>query len=275
MSSLRASTSAAAARPRAHRAANASGRSAAPARSAGAKRADVSARVYGGGGIEQYAGMFEEEEVIFREWPEPKFIAQVMEDFPDKGVADAEEAFCLFKEAGYKFLDVRSALEVDREGKIPNSIYVPVDHWDYKWNSEKQMKLVQKFENEEFCDEVEKKIPDKKTPLLVFCSGVPSQGEMRAILALEALDEMEYENIVYMKGGYTAFTLKFDSKLVRRVVGGFASVTNHGGTTGIHDSGAGFANENDPVGLAAMLQLQLVNYNPGGIYYDDEEEGGY
>ena len=44
-----------------------------------------------------------------------------------------------------------------------------------------------------------------------------SDGRKRALAALMALDDAGYSNIVGLKGGFNAWSLKFDNKLNRRM----------------------------------------------------------
>ena len=85
--------------------------------------------------------------------------------------------------------------------------------------------------------QVEKRFPDKETPLLVGCSN----GRAYSMDALEALDEAGYYNLAGLKGGYYAWFNVFDHKGNRRRTGEYAEQYTHDGdSAGIHGSGAGF-----------------------------------
>ena len=142
---------------------------------------------------------------------------------------------CLL-DLGYKWLDVRSKPEHDEEHPT-QSINIPIINARRQFNSEtKQREYIQKV-NEDFVAQVEKKFPDKETKLIIGCS----DGRLRSINALEALDEAGYENIVGAKGGANGFMTLYDSKFRRRKGDGFAEVYTHDGDgCGIHGTGAGF-----------------------------------
>jgi molybdopterin/thiamine biosynthesis adenylyltransferase/rhodanese-related sulfurtransferase len=73
------------------------------------------------------------------------------------------------------FLDVREADEHD-QGTIPESVFIP------RGNLEVQ---------------VEGKIPDKSTPLVVYCA-----GGARSAFAVKSLAELGYTDVVSMSGGF-------------------------------------------------------------------------
>jgi hypothetical protein len=59
--------------------------------------------------------------VAVRPWltyPDEAYIAAVQAEFPDKGVATAEEGRCLW-DAGYDVLDVRALAEIDSNANTP------------------------------------------------------------------------------------------------------------------------------------------------------------
>jgi len=217
---------------------------------------------------------WEGNEIILKQWGEPRFHAVVEEEFPDKGVATVEEARVLKEEFGYTYLDVRSDLEVDSEGvKIPGSVNIPIITFKKVYDAEAGKKIVKKEPNEDFVSMIEKKFPNKEeAKFIVACSGIEDQGEMRAILALEELDEAGYENIVFLQQGYVGWNVIFDNKQQRRRLGGFKSVVGHEGSTGIFDSGAGYANQ-DPGPVTGFKGAFIPpSYLPGGMYYDEVEE---
>lgn len=172
-----------------------------------------------------------------REWPDPDYIAEVLEAFPDKMIANVEEARILFTEGGYKYLDVRPDIELDAVGKVKGSINVPIINARWKFDPEQNKKVVEKEDNDKFIEQVKKKIPNTETPLLVGCS----DGTAYSLDALEALDEAGYTTLVGLKGGFYAWYRVWDNNLRRRRSGEYAEQYTHDGDTcGIHASGAGF-----------------------------------
>lgn len=170
-------------------------------------------------------------------YPDPEYMAQVSEEFPDKMIANTEEARCLIDQ-GYKMLDVRSDLEIDNIGKWKGAITVPFVFAKFRYDAEQKKKVADKTPNDNFVAMVEKKIPNKETPLLVCCA----DGTQYSLDALEALDEAGYSCIVGMKGGYYAWFRIFDNNLRRRLSGEYSEQYTHDGDScGIHSSGAGFA----------------------------------
>jgi rhodanese-related sulfurtransferase len=181
-----------------------------------------------------------------REYPVPEFIAEVTEAFPDQMIANPEEARVLFSELGYKFLDVRPELELDATGKVKGCINVPLMHAKYRYDTEKREKVLEKTEipEEEFIAAVEKRIPDKSTPILVCCS----DGTAYSMDALGALDDAGYEVLVGLKGGFYAWYRTWDANLRRRRGDGYQETYMHDGDScGIHASGAGFAQMADKI----------------------------
>jgi len=125
-----------------------------------------------------------------REWPDPQFVAEVEEAFPDQGIANVEEArvtkiFTTFRHShshgsllhslscliipvaknrlllqalisslGWKYLDVRSTLECEDVGRIKDSINVPMVNAVKKWDPEQQKKVVKKEDNPDFLKQV-------------------------------------------------------------------------------------------------------------------------
>ncbi|CAM6124578.1 unnamed protein product [Calypogeia fissa] len=171
-------------------------------------------------------------------WPDPQFIQEVNEAFPDKGVATVDEARVLFTELGYTYVDVRPSVEVDEIGKVPGSINIPIKLGQKKYDAELKKKVLVKTDNPDFLKQIQKKFPDPETAkILVGCSN----GRTYSMDALVALDEAGYVNIVGLQGGYYAWFKVFDNKLRRRMKGEYAEDYSHGAdSAGIHASGAGF-----------------------------------
>lgn len=173
---------------------------------------------------------------MIKEWPDPEFTAQVKAAFPDKGIANVEEARVLY-ETGYTYLDVRPTLEIEETGKVKNSVNIPIQNAKWQYNPETRKKSVVKSPNDKWLADIQKKFPKKDHPILVACS----DGRTYSIDALEALDGAGYTNLVGLKGGYYAWFRVFDNKLGRRRMGEYAEQYTHDGDScGIHSSGAGF-----------------------------------
>jgi adenylyltransferase/sulfurtransferase len=79
---------------------------------------------------------------------------------------------------GYTVLDVREKDEY-RDGHLPGAVSVPRGFLDMR---------------------VEDVVPDKRTPLILYCA-----GGTRSLLAGRTLKEMGYENVTSMSGGYGAW----------------------------------------------------------------------
>ena len=148
--------------------------------------------------------------LIIARRPFPTFIAKTLAKFPDAGVCTVEEARVLNEEGGYTFLDVRSKTEF--EYKITGSVNVPLINATWKFDSVAKRKVPQQTVNADFVKQVQAKFkPDAK--LIVTCS----DGRIRSMAALSALDDAGFTNIVGMRQGYNGFSRVFDSKFARRV----------------------------------------------------------
>jgi len=174
---------------------------------------------------------------IFAVPPEEYFQA-TMTKFPQDGIADVQQARCLYSvEGGYQFLDVRSTPELD-DGKIPGAIHIPLVEAKKRWDSEAQGTVMIQTVNPDFINEVHKKLPDKSQGILIACS----DSRDRAIQVLELLDNEGYTGIVGLQGGANTWLNTFDNKLGRRRKDGYTEVANSDGTTGIFGTrpGAGW-----------------------------------
>lgn len=175
------------------------------------------------------------ERIKLRQYPDPDFIEEVAEAFPDKGVATVEEGRVLFSSLGYTYLDVRPALELEEVGKVRGCVNIPIVNSKKMFKDGK--KVIQKADNPDFIKMIKKRFPDLESKIMVACS----DGKAYSMDALEALDDEGYVNIVGLRGGYYAWFKVFDNKLNRRNLGEFQENYNHDGDScGIHSSGAGF-----------------------------------
>jgi rhodanese-related sulfurtransferase len=144
------------------------------------------------------------------EWPFPNFIKRTLEKFPDAGVCTVDEARVLNHEGGYDFLDVRT--ETEHEYRIAYSVNVPIITGQWRFNTEAKCKLPQQAVNADFVAQVST-VFAKDAKIIVVCS----DGRVRCLGALQALDEAGFTNLVGMRGGYNGFSRVFDSKFARRV----------------------------------------------------------
>lgn len=91
--------------------------------------------------------------------------------------------------------------------------------------------------NANFIEDVKAAGFTQDSKILVCCS----DGRQRSIMALMALDDAGFTNIVGLKGGANFFARIFDNKLVRRLGMEAKEVYTHSGDgCGIHGSGAAF-----------------------------------
>src|SRR4029079_7545020 len=74
------------------------------------------------------------------------------------------------------FLDVRELDEFE-QGMIPGSVFIPRGHLE---------------------SQVENKIPDHDTPVVVYCA-----GGIRSVFAAKTLQELGYSDVVSMAGGFS------------------------------------------------------------------------
>ncbi len=98
---------------------------------------------------------------------------EARKDVPEWTADQVEKA--LANGVGYKVLDVREKEEF-REGHLPGALSVPRGFLDIQ---------------------VEEVVPDKSTPLVLYCA-----GGTRSLLAGRTLREMGYGDVVSMSGGY-------------------------------------------------------------------------
>ena len=115
---------------------------------------------------------------------------------------------------------------------------MPVYTAENNYDSAAGKKVLRKFPNDNFIAQVEKKIPNKATKLIVSCS----DGKSYCMEALEALDEAGYENMVALKGGYYSWFRTWDNNLRRRRGDGYTEAYDGEGSDscGVHATGAGF-----------------------------------
>jgi rhodanese-related sulfurtransferase len=116
---------------------------------------------------------------------------------------------------------------------------VPLVNAARRYDAEKGEKVYVDFVmNADFVQQVAKVFPDKEQKIMVACS----DGRKRALVALDALDEAGYVNLVAIKGGANAFNRDWDSKMRRRnLVGEFKQNYLHtGDSPQLHGTGSQF-----------------------------------
>jgi rhodanese-related sulfurtransferase len=152
----------------------------------------------------------------------------------------------LYQHGGYDILDIRTPTQVDRFGKVPAcaraqeggySICVPYKT-SRRWFEDGKMQEEEE-PNEDFLYDVEDQF-DKDAKIMVM----DFDGQT-AIEALELLDDNGFTNIVGVQGGFKKWFKAWDTKLKRRNLGEYQEHSWGEGecSTGIHASGAGFANQ--------------------------------
>jgi rhodanese-related sulfurtransferase len=82
-------------------------------------------------------------------------------------------------------VDVRETDEWD-EGHIPGAVHVPRGHLESR---------------------IEQVAPDRSRPVLLYCA-----GGSRSAFATKTLEELGYENVVNLAGGYTALSKEIGSR---------------------------------------------------------------
>lgn len=141
---------------------------------------------------------------------DPAAVDRVLAAFP-KDQCSADEARVLYS-AGYDFLDTRSDLELESEGRVaprlPGSLAVPLVRFAKLYDSAKGRKVVKKTLNDDFVASVGALAPSKAQGLILVCSGVPSQGQLRCRQALQLLREAGYTRLSMLDGGYAVRCLR-------------------------------------------------------------------
>ena len=174
----------------------------------------------------------------FPYWPDPDFISQTLEAFPEKAIATPDEARVLISEGKYNYVDVRPKQELEDAGKYSKAINVPLYNAQWKYDPEAKKKKFIKEENSQFLDMFKRKFPDLDTPIVI----VDRDGKTYALEALEMLDEAGYTNLVALRGGWYGWFRVYDNNLRRRRGDGFVEAYDGDGSDscGIHGTGAGF-----------------------------------
>jgi molybdopterin/thiamine biosynthesis adenylyltransferase/rhodanese-related sulfurtransferase len=99
-------------------------------------------------------------------------LAQAKREIREVDTAAADEAR---RSPGTVVLDVREPDEYD-QGALPGAVHIPRGHLE---------------------SQIESKVVDKSTPIVVYCA-----GGVRSAFAAKTLQELGYENVVSMAGGF-------------------------------------------------------------------------
>ena len=102
-------------------------------------------------------------------------LAEAKKQVPE---VDAQSASRLIEDEDVRLVDVREKYEWD-EGHIPGASHIPRGYLELR---------------------VENAIPDKSSPVLLYCA-----GGVRSVLAARTLQDMGYENVTSLNGGFTAW----------------------------------------------------------------------
>lgn len=105
-----------------------------------------------------------------------EIIARAREQVPETDVGQVSET--LDTASAPALLDVREKYEWD-EGHIPRARHVPRGYLELR---------------------IENAVPDKSTPVLLYCA-----GGTRSVLAARTLQDMGYQDVQSLKGGFTAW----------------------------------------------------------------------
>ena len=145
------------------------------------------------------------------EYPNPAFIADVMSRAPAEPFANVLEGRVLLVN-GYTYIDVRTKAEFE-EGHVRGTLNIPLINATKRWDADlKDYGFERQRANRNFVRQVEAQVPNKRTPIMVGCS----DGRLRTIPALLALDEAGYEVLIGVRGGFMAWSKYYDERLDRK-----------------------------------------------------------
>uniref|UniRef100_A0A7S1IQM0 Rhodanese domain-containing protein n=1 Tax=Eutreptiella gymnastica TaxID=73025 RepID=A0A7S1IQM0_9EUGL len=149
-----------------------------------------------------------------KRYEDPGFQARTKLEFPEKCIANAEEARVLWDLEKYTIVDVRADWEREDSGQITNDtvVHIPLIYSEKLYDPELDQKVITQEANAQWMKEIQARFPDPDTKLLIM----DSDGRDRALQALQVLHEANYEAVVSMRGGYNAWNEAFDNKLQRR-----------------------------------------------------------
>ena len=109
----------------------------------------------------------------------------VQEAYTEIKTIDKKEAFNLVKENKCNLIDIRDVRELEKEGRIKNSIHIPRGMLEFWLDPDsayfKQGKL------------------DLNKEIVLFCA-----GGLRSALAAKSLNDMGFEKVSHIDGGFAA-----------------------------------------------------------------------
>ena len=117
----------------------------------------------------------------------------VQEAYSEIKTINTKEAFDLFKEKKCNLIDIRDIRELEKEGKVENSVHIPrgmLEFWiDPNSKYFKEGKL------------------DLNKEMVLFCA-----AGARSALAAKSLQDMGFEKVSHIEGGFSSI-LKSDFKI--------------------------------------------------------------
>ena len=109
----------------------------------------------------------------------------VQEAYTEIRTIDKKEAFNLVKENKCNLIDIRDVRELEREGRIKNSIHIPRGMLEFWMDPQSAY-----FKNGKI---------DMKKEIVLFCA-----GGLRSALATKSLKDMGYKNVSHIDGGFSS-----------------------------------------------------------------------
>ena len=106
----------------------------------------------------------------------------------------ADQALKLFNEEKCNLIDIREKGELDKTGRIENSNHIPRGMLEFWLDPDSPY-----FKNGKL---------DMNKEIILFCA-----GGLRSALAVKSLEEMGFENVSHIDGGFVAIT-ESDFKIV-------------------------------------------------------------
>ena len=109
----------------------------------------------------------------------------VQEAYTEIKTIDKKEAFNLVKENKCNLIDIRDVRELEKEGRIKNSIHIPRGMLEFWMDPQSAY-----FKNGKI---------DMKKEIVLFCA-----GGLRSALATKSLKDMGYKNVSHIDGGFSS-----------------------------------------------------------------------
>tara|TARA_A100001035_G_scaffold255057_1_gene229364 strand:- start:631 stop:1014 length:384 start_codon:yes stop_codon:yes gene_type:complete len=109
----------------------------------------------------------------------------VAEAYSEIKTIDTDEAFNLFKENKCNLIDIRDIRELEKEGKVENAVHIPRGMLEFWIDPSSQYFRDGKL--------------DLKKEMVLFCA-----AGARSALAAKSLQDMGFEKISHIEGGFGA-----------------------------------------------------------------------